>query len=227
MDQSGAKGLRGSSPARIDDKGRLKVPTIFRGVIQDMHGPDVFVTSLTGECVRIYPLPDVARDRAQAARRCPAIIPSRLKFLDRVNYYGQTGELDGQGRVVIPPQLRDSASIVGDVRVFGRIDYLEVWNDERFLQKLQREPWTDEDGLGLSAARNLSVGRCMSPSWLPRCSNISRPRAAAFSSTAPSATAGTPGRMLEAGATTVIGFDRDPAALAEARDVAAPHTDRA
>ena len=50
------QGLRGSSSARIDDKGRLKVPTIFRGVIQDQQGRDVFVTSLTGECVRIYPM---------------------------------------------------------------------------------------------------------------------------------------------------------------------------
>jgi MraZ protein len=76
--------------------------------------------------------------------------PARLKFLDRVNYYGQSSELDVQGRIVIPPQLRDSASIVGDVRVFGRIDYLEVWNDDRFAQKLQREPWTDEDGKSLA-----------------------------------------------------------------------------
>jgi MraZ protein len=76
--------------------------------------------------------------------------PARLKFLDRVNYYGQTGELDTQGRIVIPAHLRDSASIVGDVRVFGRISYLDVWNEERFVQKLQRDPWTDEDGLRLS-----------------------------------------------------------------------------
>jgi len=68
-----------------------------------------------------------------------------------VNYYGQAGELDAQGRIVIPAHLRDSASIVGDVRVFGRIDYLEVWNEERFLEKLHREPWTDEDGLGLAS----------------------------------------------------------------------------
>jgi MraZ protein len=80
----------------------------------------------------------------------PGNHPSRLKFLDRVNYYGQTGELDGQGRVLIPAHLRDSASIVGDVRVFGRIDYLEVWNEERFLRKLEREPWMDDDGLRLS-----------------------------------------------------------------------------
>ena len=97
----------------------------------------------------MYPLPawlEIERKLLQM----PANHPSRLKFLDRVNYYGQTGELDAQGRVVIPAHLRDSAAIVGDVRVFGRIDYLEVWNEERFLHKLQREPWTDDDGLGLA-----------------------------------------------------------------------------
>ena len=143
------KGLRGSAAARIDDKGRLKVPTIFRTVIQDQQGPDVFVTSLTGECVRIYPMPlwlEIERRLSQI----PDNHPARLKFLDRVNYFGQASELDSQGRIVVPPLLRESASIVGDVRVFGRIDYLEVWNEERFLQKLHREPWTDEDGLGLA-----------------------------------------------------------------------------
>jgi MraZ protein len=143
------KGLRGSAPARIDDKGRLKVPTIFRTVIHDQQGPDVFVTSLTGECVRIYPMSvwlDVERKLLEGSRNHPA----RLKFLDRVNYYGQSSELDVQGRIVIPPSLRDSATIVGDVRVFGRIDYLEVWNEERFAQKLHREPWTDDDGRSLA-----------------------------------------------------------------------------
>ena len=143
------KGLRGSFPARIDDKGRLKIPTMFRGVIQDQQGPDVFVTSLTGECVRIYPM-QVWLEIEQKLSQIPANHPSRLKFLDRVNYYGQTGELDTQGRVVIPANLRDSGSIAGDVRVFGRINYLEVWNDERFVQKLQREPWMDDDGMRLS-----------------------------------------------------------------------------
>jgi MraZ protein len=143
------KGLRGSFPARIDDKGRLKLPTVFRGVIQDQQGPDLFVTSVTGESVRLYPM-QVWLGIEQRLSQMPANHPSRLKFLDRVNYFGQTGELDNQGRVVIPAHLRDSASIVGDVRVIGRIDHVEVWNEERFLQKLHREPWKDDDGIRLS-----------------------------------------------------------------------------
>ena len=142
-------GLRGSSPTRIDDKGRLKVPTMFRGAIRDQHGPDVFVTSLTGDSVRIYPMA-VWVEIEQKLAQAPSTHPSIVKFLDRVNYYGQPSELDGQGRVVIPAQLRDHAAITGDVRVFGRIRYLEVWNEERFAQKMHREPWTDEDGLRLS-----------------------------------------------------------------------------
>jgi MraZ protein len=149
VEQSGPKGLRGSAPARIDDKGRLKVPTIFRGVIHDQPGPDVFVTSVTGECVRIYPL-QIWLAVEEKLLKMPNQHPARQKFLDRVNYYGQTGELDGQGRVVIPADLRESASIVGDVRVLGRIDHIEVWNEDRFVQKLQRETWTDEDGMRLS-----------------------------------------------------------------------------
>jgi MraZ protein len=143
------KGLRGSALARIDEKGRLKVPTNFRGLIRDQKGPDVFVTSVTGECVRIYPL-DVWLAVEEKLSKMPNQHPSRQKFIDRVNYYGQTGELDGQGRVVIPSHLRESASIVGDVRVVGRIDHIEVWNEEHFVQKLRRETWTDEDGLRLS-----------------------------------------------------------------------------
>ena len=141
--------MRGSAPARIDDKGRLKVPTLFRSDIQDLQGPDVFVTSLTGDCVRIYPMP-VWLDIERKVSAMPGNHPSRLKFLDRVNYYGQTSELDAQGRIVIPPQLRERAAIVGEVRVFGRIDYIEVWNEARFVEKLKHEPWRDEDGLQLA-----------------------------------------------------------------------------
>ena len=125
------------------------MPAMFRGVIHDQHGADVFVTSLTGESVRIYPMPvwlEIERKLTSMA----STHPSRLKFLDRVNYYGQVGELDSQGRVAVPPHLRDSASIIGEVRVFGRINHIEVWNAERFAQRLQQGPWTDEDALRLS-----------------------------------------------------------------------------
>ena len=49
--------FRGNAPARIDDKGRLKVPNAFRSLLESKYGRELFLTSLTGEYVRIYPMP--------------------------------------------------------------------------------------------------------------------------------------------------------------------------
>jgi DNA-binding transcriptional regulator/RsmH inhibitor MraZ len=46
--------------------------------------------------------------------------------------------------------LRDAASMNGEVDVLGQVNYLDVWNHDRFLAKLQREPFTDDDARALS-----------------------------------------------------------------------------
>ena len=141
--------FRGSAPARIDDKGRLKLPNAFRSPLEGRFGRELFLTSLTGEDVRIYPLP-VWLEIEQKLGEMPSTHPSRLRYLDRVNYYGQTAELDVQGRVLIPARLRDAATMAGDVDVLGQFNYLDVWNHERLLTKLQREPYTDDDARALA-----------------------------------------------------------------------------
>jgi len=141
--------LRGSYPAKIDDKGRLKLPNAFKAVVEDKHGAGLYVTSVTGQSVRIYPMP-VWLGVEQRLSHMPTSHPARLKFLDRVNYYGQIGEFDAQGRLGIPARLRDAAAMMGDVDVLGQVDYLEVWNHDRFLAKLQREPFTDDDSRALA-----------------------------------------------------------------------------
>ena len=141
--------LRGNSPAKIDDKGRLKVPNGFRLAIQKDHGTNLFVTSLTGQSVRIYPMPVWAEVERKLAQM-PSTHPARLRFLDRVNFFGQVGDLDSQGRVVIHQRLRDSAQITGDVDVLGQQSYLEVWNHDRLVAKLAAEPFTDDDAKALS-----------------------------------------------------------------------------
>ena len=141
--------FRGSAPARIDDKGRLKVPNAFRSLLEGKYGRELFVTSVTGEYVRIYPMP-VWLVIEQKLGDMPSTNPSRLRFLDRVNYFGQAVDLDVQGRVLIPARLRDAATMTGDVDVLGQVNYLDVWNHERFLTKLQREQYTDEDAQSLS-----------------------------------------------------------------------------
>lgn len=141
--------FRGNAPARIDEKGRLKVPTAFRSLLESKYGRELFLTSLTGEYVRIYPMP-VWLENEQKLAAVPSTNPAKLRYLDRVNYYGQVGELDSQGRVLIPVRLRDAATMSGDVDVLGLFNYLDVWNHDRLLTKMQREPYTDDDARALS-----------------------------------------------------------------------------
>ena len=137
--------LRGNYTARIDSKGRLKVPTQFRRLIEEKHGGgEVYVTSLTGENVRIYPLPEWEAIESRLAL-LPTMDPARRKFLDRTNYYGQQAMTDAQGRVLIHPLLRRSAGVFGEVAVLGYLTYLEVWELEKFQQRLLSDPYTEED----------------------------------------------------------------------------------
>jgi MraZ protein len=136
--------LRGNYTARMDSKGRLKVPSVFRRYLEEKYGPAVYVTSLTGECVRIFPLPEWESIEQRLAL-LPSMDPARRKFLDRTNYYGQQAELDGQGRILVHPLLRKSAGVLGDVAVLGYLTYLEVWELERFERRLLSDPYTEED----------------------------------------------------------------------------------
>ncbi len=141
--------FRGNAPARIDDKGRLKVPNAFRSLLESKYGRELFLTSLSGEYLRIYPMP-VWLEIEQKVGAMPTTHPSRLRFLERVNYFGQAGELDTQGRVIIPLRLREAATMTGDVDVLGQVTCLDVWNHDRFVAKMLRDPYTDDDARSLS-----------------------------------------------------------------------------
>ena len=136
--------LRGNYTARIDSKGRLKVPTPFRRLIEEKHGKEFYITSLSGNNVRIYPLPEW-ESIEQRLSLLPTMDPARRKFLDRTNYYGQQSTMDAQGRVLIHPLLRKSAAVVGDVAVMGYLTHLEVWELDQFKERLLTNPYTEED----------------------------------------------------------------------------------
>ena len=143
--------LRGNYTARVDAKGRLKVPSAYRRLLEERWGVEVYVTSVSGESARVYPMAEwiLIEERLSML---PSMDPAKRKFLDRTNYYGQVGELDGQGRVVIHPLLRSSAELLPetDVAVLGYLTYLEVWSLERFQARLAAEPFSEEDAAALA-----------------------------------------------------------------------------
>ena len=136
--------FRGSAPARLDEKGRLKVPTLFRQQIEEAFGPELFVTSLHGRDVLVYPLP-IWQALEEKLASLPAIHRAKKKFLERVNYFGRDGAFDGQGRVLIPQLLRDAARLPADVVVTGNIDHLVVADRGALATRLAGEDFTSED----------------------------------------------------------------------------------
>lgn len=136
--------FRGSAPAKIDEKGRLKIPSDFRRVIEERYGPDLFVTSIQGDSAVLYPLPVWEEIEGRLAAM-PSTDRTKARFLERVSYFGQQARLDVQGRILLPQILRESAGMNGDVVVSAQIDHLVVWNRERFVARLDEQPFTEDD----------------------------------------------------------------------------------
>ncbi len=142
--------LRGNSPATLDNKGRIKIPNDFRRHFEEKFGRECFVTSLTGQSIRVYPMP-IWLSIEEKILAHPTMEPALSRFMDTINYYGQSSTLDGQGRLLIHPLLRQSSGVNGSVAVLGYLTYLEIWNPDKFEAMLKANPITTEDKKLLSS----------------------------------------------------------------------------
>src|SRR5215475_5660688 len=111
--------LRGGSVTQIDEKGRIKIPAAFRHTLEEKYeGQDFYVTSLTGESVRVYPMTEWMAIEEKLTQ-LPSMDPAKRKFLDRTSYFGQVVSADSAGRILVPSRLRESADLKSEAVVFG------------------------------------------------------------------------------------------------------------
>src|ERR1700704_594750 len=136
--------FRGNHPTRVDEKGRLKVPAEFKRLIDEKYGTQFYITSLDGKVAQVYPFEEWQRIEQKLAK-LSNFNPTKKKFLNRTNYYGQLVEIDGQGRVLIPALLRETAKIQGEVAVVGNLTYLEVQGIEAYKKDIEENPFTSDD----------------------------------------------------------------------------------
>jgi len=136
--------FRGNHPTRVDEKGRLKVPAEFKRLIDEKYGAQFYITSLDGKVAQVYPFEEWQRIEEKLAK-LSNFNPTKKKFLNRTNYYGQLVEIDGQGRVLIPALLRETARIQGEVAVVGNLTYLEVQSIEVYKKDIEENPFTQDD----------------------------------------------------------------------------------
>lgn len=144
--------FRGTYQARVDDKGRLKVPAEFKREIDERYAESsgkFYVTSRNGRIAEIHPLSEWEKIE-ERLDKAPTSSTAVQKFLDVTSYYGQVIEMDAQGRLLLPSLLRDDADLKAEVSVVGSLRYLKVRNQEAYRKVITENPLTDEDAKALS-----------------------------------------------------------------------------
>ncbi|HEX4757839.1 MAG TPA: division/cell wall cluster transcriptional repressor MraZ [Terracidiphilus sp.] len=136
--------FRGNHPAKVDEKGRLKLPAAFKQLLDAQNVTQFYITSTDGKSAEIWPLQEWEKREVQLAE-FSNMDDAVQKYLNLTSYYGQQVEMDNQARVLLPQILRGTARLDSDVAVFGKTTYLEVHNREMFEQNLQANDMTAED----------------------------------------------------------------------------------
>ena len=118
----------GTPKTKLDERGRLKMPAEFKAFIERKYGKGFnafYITSMDGESAEIYPLPEWL-ERQKKVFAMPQSNPARKMLLARYVLYGDRADMDPQGRMQIPEELRNKADLSGDVKVSGEENLLRV-----------------------------------------------------------------------------------------------------
>jgi MraZ protein len=142
--------FRGNHPAKIDEKGRLKLPSAFKQLVDAGHVTQFYVTSSDGKSAELWPLPEWEK-REQKLAESSEMDDAVRKYLNLTSYYGQQVEIDNQARLLLPQILRQAAKLDGEVTVFGMRTHLAVHNREEFEKNMPAMELTPEDRAAMAA----------------------------------------------------------------------------
>jgi MraZ protein len=137
----------GNPKAKLDERGRLKMPAEFKAVIDRKYGKEFtafYITSQDGETAEIFPLPEWQGQMARILKM-PKSHPARIKLLERYNLFGDRADMDPQGRLPFPEELRNSAQLTGEVKVSGEGNFLRVTSLEKLRAKVKDNPLTAQE----------------------------------------------------------------------------------
>lgn len=142
--------FRGNHPAKVDEKGRLKLPAAFKQLVDAQNVTQFYITSVDGTSAQIWPLPEWEKQEALLAESS-TMDDAVEKYLNLTSYYGQQVEMDNQARVLLPQILRGTAQLDAEVAVLGKMHFLEVRNLQKLEESLPANAMTVEDRQSLAA----------------------------------------------------------------------------
>ena len=127
--------FRGVQHINFDAKGRMAVPSRQRELLSVMsEGHIVLTVDTQAPCLALYALPEWERIEADV-QALPALKPAIKRFQRLVLGYASDLQLDGSGRILIPPALRDYAKLEKRAVLVGQGNKLELWSEDLWQQE--------------------------------------------------------------------------------------------
>lgn len=136
--------FRGANNVTLDSKGRMVMPTRYRDRIVERSNGRLVVTIDRDQCLLLYPLPDW-EEIERKLMRLPTLNEHARRLQRLMVGHATDLELDGHGRVLLPPKLREFASLTRDAVLLGQGNRFELWDEARWNER--RDEWLKDEEL--------------------------------------------------------------------------------
>ena len=130
--------FRGATKVTLDAKGRMVIPTRYRERLQEHGDARLVVTIDRDQCLLIYPLPEW-EEIERKLMRLPTLNEHARRLQRLMVGYATDVELDGHGRLLLPPTLRGFAHLDRNAMLIGQGNRFELWDEQRWEER--REQW--------------------------------------------------------------------------------------
>ena len=134
--------FRGATKITLDDKGRMVMPTRYRDQIAAVAQGKLVVTVDRDQCLLIYPLPEWEQIQAKLMS-LPSLHPTARRLQRLMVGHATDLPLDGHGRVLLPPELREFAKLGRHGMLIGQGNRFELWDEGRWNER--RDLWLKSD----------------------------------------------------------------------------------
>ena len=134
--------FRGVNNVTLDAKGRLSIPTRYRARLKDSCDAQMVMTVDRERCLLLYPLP-VWEEIESALVKLPSLNKQAQRLKRLLIGHATECELDGQGRVLVSPPLREFAGLEKKVVMIGQGNKFEIWDEQDWV--LKRDIWFEEE----------------------------------------------------------------------------------
>jgi MraZ protein len=130
---------RGANAISIDSKGRMVIPTKFREILlADCQGEMICTIDIHQPCLLLYPLTEW-EDVEAKLRRLSSMNPHERRVQRLLLGHASECKLDGNGRTLIAPTLRNHANLQKNIMLVGQLNKFEIWDEAVWQQQVEQD----------------------------------------------------------------------------------------